>query len=283
MIDPMMLLRTHLTHRFFCRLVLFCTVVDFALSGTERTRAFPGAEGFGAFSQGGRGGRVLFVNNLNDDGAGSLREACRTKGPRIVVFRVGGIIELKSNLKITEPYITIAGQTAPGDGICLKNFTLWVKNTHDVVIRYIRSRPGDQMKVEQDAISIDTSKNVIIDHCSASWGTDETLSVTGKGCTNVTVQWCMITESLDNSVHHKGRHGYGSLFRLDGNVSVHHNLYAHNSSRNPRPGTYGDVRRGGLLDFRNNVIYNWGVRAGYSAEDKITMNYIANYLKPGPS
>jgi len=245
--------------------------------------AFPGAEGFGAYTAGGRGGEVIYVTNLNDHGPGSFRAACNASRPRYILFKVSGIIELQSRIIISNPYVTIAGHTAPGDGICLKNYELEIENTHDVILRYIRVRPGDISGEEQDAISVDESRNVIIDHCSASWGTDETLSVTGAGTDSVTIQWCMISESLNNSVHHKGPHGYGSLIRTDGNITFHHNLYAHHVSRNPRPGTYGDFERGELLDFRNNLIYNWGYRPGYTSTDKATLNYIENYLVPGPS
>ncbi len=265
-------------------MVVLVSVLFFWMSPLPaQTKAFPTAEGFGAWSKGGRGGQVLFVTNLNDDGPGSLRSAVESPGPRIVVFRVSGVIELESPLVITEPYLTIAGQTAPGDGICIKNYGTTVRNTHDVIIRYMRFRPGDVEGRELDALSVYQSRHVIIDHCSASWGTDETLSVTGEGTDSITVQWCIISESLNNSVHSKGEHGYGSLLRVDGNLTFHHNLYAHHKSRNPRPGTYGDMNRGCFLYFRNNVIYDWGTRAGYSAEDKATVNYVANYLKPGPS
>jgi len=251
--------------------------------------AFPGAEGFGAFTPGGRGGHVFVVTNLLDYAPGkeegipgSLRAACEAHGPRIVVFRVAGVIALKAPLTISEPYITIAGQSAPGDGVCLKNYACVVSGTHDVVLRYLRCRPGDVAGVEQDALSVSGSRDAIIDHCSTSWGTDETLSVSGAGQTNITVQWCMITESLDQSVHQKGAHGYGTLLRTDGNVTFHHNLYAHHRTRCPRPGTYGDAP-GLLLDFTNNVVYNWISYAGYSAADAVRMNYVGNYLKPGPS
>jgi pectate lyase len=143
----------------------------------SHTPAFPGAEGFGAYTMGGRGGNVYIVTNLNDDGAGSLRNAVEASGPRIVVFEISGTIELESRLRISNPYITIAGQTAPGDGICLKNYELDI-NTHDVIIRYLRVRPGDPSQAENDAISI-RSSNVIVDHCSASWSIDEALSSTG--------------------------------------------------------------------------------------------------------
>ncbi len=275
------------TWRIMIRFFLVAFALTSAAAGPQAADqllpAFPGAEGFGAYTPGGRGGRVILVTNLNDDGPGSLRAACETKGPRIVVFQVGGIIELQSTLVISEPYITVAGQTAPGDGICIKDYQCVVRNTHDVIIRHLRFRPGDGMGIEQDVLAVYVSQNVIIDHCSTSWGTDETLSVTGAGADNITVQWCLITESLNNSVHSKGEHGYGSLLRADGNLTFHHNLYASHKSRNPRPGTYGDESRGLFLDFRNNVIYNWGAQPGYSAADKVSMNYVANYLKAGPA
>jgi pectate lyase len=240
--------------------------------GAEKQRAFPTAEGFGAYTPGGRGGKVLFVTNLNDDGRGSFREACETKGPRSVLFRVSGTIELKSRLVIREPYLTIAGQTAPGEGICLTGMD-FIVSTNDVIIRYLRSRPGDKMPGERDAISLTSVDNVIVDHCSASWGIDEQLS-TWKSKT-VTVQWCLITEALHNSHHHKGNHGFGSLIQCEG-ATYHHNLYAHNRSRNPRPGS-------GTVDFRNNVIYDWNGMAGYAEDNKHRVNYVANYIKPGPS
>lgn len=256
----------------------------------KKVPAFPGAEGFGAYAVGGRGGQVLAVTNLEDYRPGkeavipgSLRAACEAKGPRIVVFRVSGVIPLKAPLTIREPFLTLAGQTAPGEGICLKNYGLVIRDTHDVIVRHLRVRPGDEIVAEQDAISLYRVQNVIVDHCSASWSNDETLSVTGGGSTNVTVQWCFITESLNQSHHAKGAHGYGSLLRMDGDMTFHHNLYAHHTTRCPRPGTYGDETRGLLLDFRNHVIYNWLNVPGYSAEDPARMNYIGNYLKPGPS
>lgn len=252
--------------------------------------AFPGAEGFGAMTRGGRGGAVLLVTNVEDYAPGkeepvpgSLRAAIETPGPRIVVFRVGGLIELKAPLVIREPYLTLAGQTAPGDGICLVNYACVLKETHDVVIRHMRCRPGDIMGVELDALSTASGcRNIILDHCSVSWGNDETLSVSGAGQDLITVQWCIISESLDRSSHQKGAHGYGTLLRTDGRVTFHHNLYAHHRTRCPRPGTYGEDP-GLLLDFRNNVIYNWNAPAGYTAKDPARINYVGNYLKPGTS
>lgn len=242
--------------------------------------AFPGAEGFGALTPGGRGGKVFLVTNLNDSGPGSLREACEAEGARIVVFRVSGIIELESTLRIRNPFLTLAGQTAPGSGICLKNYSC-VISTHDVVVRYLRFRPGDGAQKEMDALCVTEAYNVVIDHCSTSWGIDETLSVTNSR--DVTVQWCMITESLNDSYHSKGEHGYGSLINGEsGGITFHHNMYAHHKSRNPRPG--GKENQPGIvLDFRNNLIYNWGSQAGYNGELRLRMNYVGNYLRSGPS
>lgn len=253
----------------------------------QRIKAFPEAEGFGAYAKGGRGGKLFWVTTLEDYGKnetpieGSLRAAVEAKGPRMILFRVGGIIALKAPLVVRNPYLTLAGQASPWHGICLKNYGFQVKDTHDVIVRYLRVRPGDEMGEELDAISINKSKNVILDHCSASWGTDETVSVTGAGTDSVTVQWCFIAESLNQSVHAKGAHGYGSLIRTDGHVSFHHNLYAHHTTRVPRPGTYGD--RSGILDFRYNVIYNWKNSAGYSRADSARINLVGNHYKPGPS
>lgn len=275
--------------KFTVGMAIVLVVLPQIAVAAEKVLAFPGAEGFGAFAKGGRGGAVLAVTNLDDylpgkeePIPGSLRAAVDAKGARTVVFRVGGLIMLKAPLRITEPYLTIAGQTAPGDGICLGGFSVNINNTHDIIIRYLRVRPGDASGKELDSLSVFRSRDVIVDHCSVSWGNDEVLSVTGEGCGNVTIQWCLITESLNESVHQKGSHGYGSLIRTDGDITFHHNLYAHHRSRCPRPGTYGDPR-GILLDFRNNVIYDWMATAGYSAEDKATLNYVGNYLRPGPS
>jgi pectate lyase len=243
--------------------------------------AFPGAEGFGAQTVGGRGGRVIHVSNLDDSGPGSLRAAVKEKGPRTIVFSVSGVIDLKSPLKVVEPFVTIAGQTAPGDGICLRGFGLRVE-THDVVIRFLRSRPGDVTGKEVDAISVGgASYNVVLDHCSATWSVDECLSPSG-GIRDVTVQWCLIGESLNKSAHGKGEHGYGSLVRAVGGVSLHHNLWIHNTARNPRLGdNYGRAPYP-VFDVRNNVIYNWGGVCSGMTGDRLSANYLGNYLRPGP-
>jgi len=246
--------------------------------------AFPGAEGAGMNTLGGRGGDLYFVTNLNDSGAGSLRDGIATApaSGRTILFNVSGTIALNSNLTVNKPRITIAGQSAPGGGICLKNWSLRV-DANDIIIRHIRSRLGTDANREDDAITVWNGINVILDHCSASWSVDEVLSSTGK-TDNLTTQWCYVTEALDNSIHSKGPHGYGSIVAsyLPGRLSWHHNLYAHNQSRNPRPGSYdGSIIQ---FDFRNNVLYNWGFFCGYSAgsPEATDMNYVGNYLIKGP-
>jgi pectate lyase len=262
----------------FLYLLVFCAG---ALCAADLP-AFPGAEGFGAKSKGGRGGRVLIVSNLNDSGPGSLRAAVEAKGPRIVVFSVSGLIDLKKPIELREPFITIAGQTAPGDGICLRNYEFTV-NSHDVILRYLRFRPGANSGKEVDALSIGgESRSVIVDHCSAGWSVDECLSPSGA-IADITVQWCLIAEGLNNSVHHKGAHGYGSLVRAVGGLSMHHNLWAHNIARNPRLGDNYGKPPFPTFDIRNNVIYDFGSMASGMTGDTLDANYAANYVRPGPS
>jgi len=240
----------------------------------DRAPAFPGAEGFGKYSLGGRGGRVIEVTNLNDVGPGSFRAACEAKGPRTVVFRASGTIPLESKFKITNPYLTIAGQTAPGDGVCIKNYQVNF-DTHDLIIRYLRFRPGDERGKEQDGFG-GKGDHIVIDHCSVSWGIDENLSI-NKG-TNLSVQWCLVSESLTKSLHKKGSHGYGGLWGGPGG-SWHHNILAHHTSRNPRASGNAES---GLLDYRNNVVYNWGFNSAYGGE-LWPRNWINNYYKYGPA
>jgi unsaturated rhamnogalacturonyl hydrolase len=244
---------------------------------TERQLAFPGAEGFGAYAKGGRGGKVIYVTNLNDSGPGSLRAAVEDTVPRMVLFKVSGTIELKSDLVISSPYITIAGQTAPGDGICLKNYLLKVKRTHNVVVRFLRVRPGIAGGQPDDAINIDHSRYVIIDHCSASWSTDEVLN-TWHGSHDITIQWCLISEPLNNSIHRPG-HGYAAS--IGGNrASYHHNLFANAAGRNPSLSA-GYEGFGQVFDFSNNVVFNW---QGRTCDGKPEMvNFVGNYYKPGPA
>jgi pectate lyase len=250
--------------------------------------AFPGAEGFGANSVGGRGGRVIEVTNLNDSGSGSLRACIEASGPRICVFRTGGTIELQSTLTITNPHITIAGQTAPGGGIALKvagSFKfdcLVVNETHDVIIRYIRSRPGpsDQLTCCRDALTIRKAYNVIIDHCSISWGVDEN-GGTWYDTHDVTIQWSIISEALYDSSHYKGPRSYGLLLGSEGSekISIHHNLFAHNNQRNPL------VATAGVVDIVNNTIYNFGqiASAVHGSRGLVPANYVGNFVKRGPN
>jgi pectate lyase len=250
---------------------------------------FPGAEGFGTRTTAGRGGKVIEVTSLANDGPGTLREAINVTSPRIIIFRVSGIIELKSELQILNPFVTLAGQTAPGGGICIKGAGIAIM-THDVLIRHIRVRPGNKGPVDadiNDAISIlgqyagqnDDAYNIVLDHISASWGEDETVS-TWYGAHDITISWCIISEALNRSRHRKRTHSAGVLIGDSSyHVSMHHNLLAHNDFRNPL------ISQGGTHDIVNNVIYNWGVLpAEISDYDSNTfLNFVGNYFIPGPS
>ncbi|MFC5346177.1 pectate lyase [Brevundimonas staleyi] len=255
--------------------------------------AFPGAFGAGRGALGGRGGAVVRVTSLNDSGPGSLRAAVETEGPRTVVFDIGGTIRLATPLRIREPRITIAGQTAPGGGITLRGQPLLI-STDDVVVRYIRSRLGDEDGVETDAVTIDRGSRIILDHVSASWSVDETLSIGSRDrvIDAVTVQWSIIAESLNLSTHSKGDHGYGSLVRGNrgARFTFHHNLWAQHRARMPRPGNYltPDVDPvGPYFEFTNNVFYDWGQgHAGYNSDrDPATVStyaFVGNAYKRGP-
>ena len=244
--------------------------------------AFPGAEGFGSKTSGGRGGKVLVVTNLNDSGPGSLRAACEAEGPRTIVFSVSGLITLEKPIVIQNPFVTIAGQTAPGDGICLRNSTLAIA-THDAVVRFLRSRLGDLKKQDADCITLaGGARNVIVDHCSATWSIDEALSLAGD-VGEVTVQWCLIAEALNRSKHSKGPHGYGSLSRANGLVSWHHNLWAHNDARNPRLGDNYGKPPYPTFDVRNNVMFDYGAICSGLTQGVLKVNYVANYIRTGPS
>lgn len=257
--------------------------------------AFPGAEGAGRYALGGRGGVVLRVTNLNDSGPGSLRAAIEAEGPRTVVFDIGGVIHLASPLRIRRGRITVAGQTAPGGGVTLRDQPLIIA-ADDVVVRHIRSRLGDESGVEADAVSVERGRRIILDHVSASWSVDETLSVGSRydpperGIYDVTVQWSVISESLNASGHAKGDHGYGSLVRggHGARMTFQHNLWAMHRARMPRPGNYNPPSvdpEGPRFEFRSNVFYDWGgSRAGYNADTDSLAAYafIGNAYVSGP-
>lgn len=242
--------------------------------------AFPTAEGFGKYAKGGRGGFIYKVTNLNDDGEGSLRKGILKKGARIIIFEISGTIELKSKLDINRGDVSILGHTAPADGITIKGYPVTIK-ANNVILRYIRFRMGDINNIEGDALGCRNTENVIIDHCSISWATDENASFYNNK--NFTLQWCIISEALNRSVHEKGAHGYGGIW---GGVkaSFHHNLLVSNNSRNPRfsGSKTTENSQNEFVDFRNNVIYNWGENNIYGGENG-TYNLVNNYFKPGPA
>lgn len=308
----------------FCSVFLLLALTAHA-NVEESVPAFPGAEGFGAYPKGGRGGRVIAVTNLDDFDPeteapipGSFRAACMAAGPRNIVFRLSGNIRLVAPLYITEPYITIAGQTAPGDGISISGDVLGIgtdiesvggrgvapaamNHTHDVVVRHLRIRcgPGRRKGHEPDALAINDAHNVIIDHCSISWAVDEVVAITAHpnvwldghqegdpiGRTyNVTVQWCIVAEGLKNSTHSRGAHSKGLMVAYGpSRITLHHNLIAHNSDRNPYLPSEGEEPY--ILDVRNNLVYNWEAAGGIAYRKTNRdgrFNFIGNLYIKGP-
>lgn len=280
------------------------TVVDFGLPLANEDdgvmRAFPGAEGGGMYTTGGRGGKVYHVTKLTDDNTvGTLRHAVEQSGARTIVFDVAGTIALSRELEIKQGDLTIAGQTAPGDGICLRDFPVTIK-ADNVIIRYLRFRLGDaNVSDGDDTIWGRYRQDIILDHCSMSWCVDECASFYANR--NFTMQWCLLGESLHNSGHSKGSHGYGGIWG-GAPASFHHNILAHHDSRNPRfdePNAYdftglkngvsathtgasGFSNDDRMIDFRNNVVYNFCNFPAYGGEGA-HINFVGNYYKWGPA
>jgi pectate lyase len=270
---------------------------DFGIPEYEedgKPRAFPGAEGGGMWATGGRGGKIYHVTSLEDSGSkeGTLRYGIeKGERPLTIVFDVDGIIALNSMLNVKKGDLTIAGQTAPGDGICLKNYTFRV-SASNVIVRFIRCRMGDEKKTEDDAIQVmdhddDKFSDIIIDHCSVSWCTDECASF--YGMKNFTFSWNIVSESLRVSVHGKGNHGYGGIWGGT-NATYHHNFLAHHDSRNPRIDHDYVSTQKGPVTIANNVVYNWSGNTCYGGESSSKngsgyrkYNFVGNYYKPGPA
>ena len=279
---------------FFSLFILIITALPIKVDAIP---AFPGAEGFGANSKGGRGGRVLVVTNLNNGGSGSLRACIEASGPRSCVFRTGGIIKLNTQVQVTNPYLTIAGQTAPGDGVTLRidpASTLGPMKimTHDVIVRYLRFRPGNgtlenlpgesEVLANIDAITIGNNRqsgqlyNIIIDHCSFSWGVDENVNI-WDDAKNITFQWNIISEGLHCVPGNSECHSKGMIIGSEGSqkISIHHNLFAHNVGRNPM------IKTAGIVDLVNNIMHTpqnivGSVDPQYG---RFNSNWVGNYVQ----
>lgn len=272
-------------------LLFLCSLFQ---SAEAQQIAFPGAEGFGKYATGGRGGKVVAVTNLNDDGPGSFRQAFNEfpGEPITIVFKVGGIIELRSPIKVNRSNITIAGQTAPGDGICLKGHSFVISGggkggpKGNIIVRYLRSRPGTKVSSGIYGFDMENCQNVIVDHCSFSWANEECAAMYDNK--NVTVQWSIISEGLYNAGHAKGLRSYGGVWGGQ-YASYHHNLIAHQNSRTVRFNGARAHDTMAVIDYRNNVVYNWhSANACYGGEVQINggvsqINMVNNYYKPGPA
>ncbi|MGC9343900.1 MAG: sugar-binding protein [Bacteroidales bacterium] len=299
----------NITTPIFTLILLLAQGIGFSQENITKTDlpAFPGAEGFGANTPGGRGGAVLFVDNLKDYDPsfekpleGTLRKALEAEGPRIVIFRVSGYIDLVAPLILTKSQITIAGQTAPGEGICLRGNSFIIKGkpgrpVKDIIVRHLRIRPGDKRDspggkapvmtddyaTGSDGITIDNARNIIIDHCSVSWAVDENMQITASE--NLTIQNCIISEALHKSVHFKSPHSKGVIIGYGANkISFHRNLIMHCADRNPYFPAEGNEDF--VIDFRNNVVYNWWINAGVSypkSNHQGRINFIGNTFIPG--
>ncbi|CAN5720511.1 pectate lyase [soil metagenome] len=286
-------MKNKIINTFYCCCFSICSFaqsIDITSANEAMPIAFPGAEGFGKYTTGGRGGKVIIVSNLDDDGEGSFRKAVTAKGKRIVVFGISGTIHLESKLSIKGD-ITIAGQTAPGNGVCLADNSVSVSGDN-IIIRYLRFRMGDKFQKGgmvdgnggDDAFGGNRGKNIIIDHCSMSWSTDEVFSIYAGDST--TVQWNIISEPLNYSYHFETgdadyeHHGYGAIWG-GRHFTAHHNLFAHCNSRTPR---FDGIRNAPEenVDYRNNVIYDWGGNNVYAGEGG-RYNIVNNYYKYGPS
>jgi hypothetical protein len=275
-------------------IIFFSTVSYGQKNDVTKPIAFPGAEGFGKYATGGRGGKVVAVTNLNDSGEGSFRWALEQfpGEPLTVIFNISGIIDLQSKITIKRSNLTIAGQTAPGDGICLKGQSLILngasaKGNHgNIIIRFIRSRPGGTLKTGLYGYDMENCQDVIVDHCSFSWANEECAAM--YDTKNTTVQWCIVSEGLYNAGHMKGNRSYGGVWGGQF-ASYHHNLIAHLNNRAIRFNGARAHDTVALIDYRNNVIYNWGnTNAAYGGEVNIAggvsqVNIVNNYYKPGPA
>lgn len=267
----------------FTLVALLCSMLGFAETKTGKLEAFPGAEGYGRYTTGGRGGKVYKVTTLEDNNEpGSFRYACNQTGKRTIVFEVSGTIHLNSTLDLRNGNVTIAGQTAPGDGICITDYPFQIR-ANNVIIRFMRFRLGNKNATlggadGWDALGALDQKDIIVDHCSVSWSLDECLSF--GGVENTTVQWCIVANSLVHSGHSKGNHGYGGNWGGK-HASYHHNLMANHTSRAPRLGPRPTTQMEEYMDMRNNVLFNYSGESCYGGEG-MNVNIVNNYYQPGP-